>query len=450
MQIAVVGLGYVGLVTATCLARLGQQVSGLDSDASKLAALTEGRAPFYEPGLQGALVEETDRLRFTSDPATALRGADVVLVCVGTPSRATGEADLGAVMAVADTIADHLDGPTVVALRSTVPVGTTEQVEERLNERLRARGWSRPVPVVSNPEFLRTGRALDDFLHPSRVVLGRTQLATDQDIDQLATLYRPLEAPIFVVDARSAELVKNAANTYLATRISFVNELAGLCEATGASVTAVIDGIAADPRIGADYLRPGLGYGGSCLPKDVRSIIAQGVEHGEPMPLARAVDEVNQRQATRTADRLAEAIGRPLDDARIALLGLAFKPDTDDTRDSPALTLARVLDERGAHVVACDPQAGELIAEREPWIEVVADPVEAARDADALVLATEWPTYVTADLAPLAALMRGSVLFDGRNALDPARVEGAGLTYVSVGGGASASAAGSLLWRAEA
>jgi UDPglucose 6-dehydrogenase len=440
MQITVVGLGYVGLVTAACLARLGQQVRGFDSDEAKVSALGDGRAPFYEPGLQGALTERAAALRFTTDAGEAFTDADAILICVGTPSLPSGEADLGAVMAVADTISASIDRPTVVALRSTVPVGTTERVEARLNAALAARGWSEPVPVLANPEFLRTGRALDDFLRPARVVLGRTPMATDAHVDVLANLYRPLEAPIFIVDARSAELVKNAANTYLATRVSFVNELAALCDATGASVSAVIDGIAADPRIGGDYLRPGLGYGGSCLPKDVRSIIAQGSEHGEMMPLARAVDEVNERQADRVADRLQDAVGMRLDGARIALFGLAFKPDTDDTRDSPALTLARTLRERGATVVACDPQATDRVARDEPWIELARSPEEAARGADAVVLATEWPAYVTADLEPIAAAMRGHVLYDGRNVLDRSRVEAAGLVHVAIGGGDGARA----------
>jgi len=435
VQIAVIGLGYVGLVTAACLARLGQTVRGLESDPSKVAALREGRAPFFEPGLQGALLEGSERLTFTTDAAAALDGAELVLICVGTPSRPTGEADLSAVNAVADAVADHIRSATVVALRSTVPVGTTELIEERLNERLRGRGWTEPVPVIANPEFLRTGRALDDFLRPSRVVLGRTELATDAQIQLLEALYRPLDAPIFVLNARSAELVKNAANTYLAMRISFVNELASLCEATGASVTAVLDGIAADPRIGSDYLRPGLGYGGSCLPKDVRSIIAQGEQHGESMPLARAIDEVNLRQAALAAERISAMMDRPLDGTRIALLGLAFKPDTDDIRDSPSITLARALSTRGATVVGCDPEAASGVAEQEPWIELARTPLEAARGADAVVLATEWPAYVTSDFAALAGVMRGDVLFDGRNALDRDRVEAAALRYGSVGSG---------------
>jgi UDPglucose 6-dehydrogenase len=441
MQIAVIGLGYVGLVTAVCLARLGLQVRGLESDAAKVAALQRGETPFYEPGLDGALVEQRDSLLFSTDPSEVLGPADVILICVGTPSRPTGEADLSAVFSVTEAIARHARQPAVVALRSTVPVGTTERVEGVLNEQLRANGRSVSVPVVANPEFLRTGRAIDDFLRPSRIVLGRTPMADDHHVERLATLYRPLDAPVYVIDARSAELVKNAANTYLALRISFVNELAALCDATGASVKAVIDGIASDPRIGGDYLRPGIGYGGSCLPKDVRSIIAQGDQHSVPMPLARAVDEVNRRQAELAVDRLGLLLDRPLSESRIALLGLAFKAGTDDIRDSPAITLARALRDRGAQVVATDPEAGARVAAQEPWLELVGSLDAAANGADALVLATEWPAFVTADYGRLAPSMRGRVLFDGRNALDPMQVRSAGLVYSSVGAGPDADGA---------
>jgi UDPglucose 6-dehydrogenase len=434
MQIAVVGLGYVGLVTATCLARMGQDVVGLETDQAKLDALAEGRTPFYEPGLDGELAAQraSGRLRFTSDPADALGSAEAVLICVGTPSAADGRADLGAVHAVADTLGAHLGRRAVVALRSTVPVGTTRSVEARLNTALAQRNGNGPVPVMANPEFLRTGRALDDFLRPSRVVLGRTDLASDGDVELLSALYRPLDAPILVFDAESAELVKNAANAYLALRISFVNELAQLCEASGASIESVIAGIAPDPRIGGEYLRPGLGYGGSCLPKDVRSLIAQGDERSLPMGLARAVDGVNAMQPVGVANRLADALGG-LAGRRVALLGLAFKPDTDDIRDSPALTLAAELRERGAEVVGCDPQAGERVAASMPWLEQKRSPVEAARGADAVVLATEWPAYVTLDPVELRSVMQGDVLFDARNALNPSRVAAAGLRYLSVG-----------------
>jgi UDPglucose 6-dehydrogenase len=435
MQITVVGLGYVGLVTATCLARLGQQVLGLESDERKLRLLEAGQAPYYEPHLQAELVQQQGegRLTFTTDPAGALHRPDVVMICVGTPSRASGDANLDAVDSVVTSIGDHLERPTVVALRSTVPVGTTRRLERALNDRLAARSGPAGVPIFANPEFLRTGRALEDFLHPSRVILGRTEVAGDEDTERLETLYRPLEAPIFVLDTESAELVKNASNAYLATRISFVNEIAALCEATGASVEAVLQGVAADPRIGGEYLRPGIGYGGSCLPKDVRSLMAMGRDHGVRMRFAEAVDAVNADQPARAARRLADAIGGSLEGRRIGLLGLAFKAGTDDIRDSPALALAEALREAGATVAACDPEAAEASARVAPWIEMHDDPAEVARDADALVLSTDWPAYVTADLAPFRASMRGDLLFDARNAMDATAATAAGLRYLSVG-----------------
>jgi UDPglucose 6-dehydrogenase len=289
------------------------------------------------------------------------------------------------------------------------------------------------VAVIANPEFLRTGRAIEDFLHPARVVLGRTENATDDDLERLTNLYRPLDAPLLIFDAESAELTKNAANAYLATRISFINELAGLCDATGASVDEVIRGIAADPRIGGDYLRPGIGYGGSCLPKDVRSMIAMGRQQGSELALMAAVDAVNAAQPVRAADRLADELGGSLAGCRIALLGLAFKAGTDDIRDSPALALADVLRQRGAEVTGADPRATAAVASSRPWIELCSSAEDASAGADAAVLATEWPEYVTMDFASLAERMRQPILFDARNALDASQVTAAGLRYIATG-----------------
>lgn len=442
MQVAVIGLGYVGLVTATCLARLGQQVVGLEVDAEKLRSLEGGEAPYYEPHLQPELTQQQadGRLSFTLEPSRALREADVVLVCVGTPSSRTGEADLTAVHAVFETLGRELDHRVVVALRSTVPVGTTRQAERQLNEALAGRGMAWTVPVVANPEFLRTGRAIEDFLHPSRVILGRADRDTDDDVELLATLYRPLEAPILVVEAESAELTKNAANAYLATRISFINELALLCDASGAQIDDVLRGISSDPRIGGDYLKPGIGYGGSCLPKDVRSMIAMGKGRNVDLALAIAVDAVNATQPEHAADRLEAVLGGSLQGRRIALLGLAFKPGTDDVRDSPALALAATLRDRGASVVGCDPKAATSAARHSPWLSICDEPGDAAADADAIVLSTEWPEYVTLNPSELAAAMRGDVLFDARNALDPTSVRAAGLRYVGIGRGSPAAA----------
>jgi UDPglucose 6-dehydrogenase len=434
MRVTVVGLGYVGLVTAACLARLGQDVVGLEADESKVRTVLDGDVPYYEPGLEGELraQREAGRLHVTTSPREAFADTEVVLIAVGTPSDAAGRADLRYVLDVADAIGSELNSGAVISLRSTVPVGTTRRVERRLNEALKRRGVADPVAVIANPEFLRTGRAVDDFLRPTRIVLGTTELASEADVARLRSLYQPLEAPLVVMGAESAELVKNAANAFLATKISFVNELANLCDATGASVDSVIQGLALDPRIGSDFMRPGLGYGGSCLPKDVRSLIAMGTEHGRSMDLARAVDDVNRNQPVRYARLLEQQLG-DLTGKRIALLGLAFKPDTDDIRDSPALALARALRDRGADVVACDPEAAARVRATEPWLRIEAEPIAAATGADAVVLATEWPAYVTLDPADLAAVMAGTIVLDGRNVLESSRVSAAGLTYAAVG-----------------
>jgi UDPglucose 6-dehydrogenase len=433
MRIVVLGLGYVGLVTATGLARLGQSVVGVDTDEAKLEALRRGDAPFYEPNLQGELTQQLadGRLEVTDDPVAALRGAEMVMICVGTPSRPSGDADLGAVDAVVEVLGQHLEPDTVVVLRSTVPVGTTRRVESVLNAAVGDRLDGAHVSVLVNPEFLRTGRALEDFLRPTRVVIGATG-APGPETDRLAALYRAFDTPVLVMDAESAELVKNAANSYLATRVSFVNELATLCEATGADVEHVISGLATDPRIGAEYLRPGLGYGGSCLPKDVQSMLAMGREHGVPLDLIAATDRVNAALPGRIVDRLATVLGS-LDGARIAVLGLAFKPDTDDIRESPALRVATELNARGAEVVGCDPQAATRAGAALPWLVVADDPIAAVRGADAAVLATEWAEYVTLDLTAVAAAMRRPVLLDGRQALDAQRAIEAGLVYLGVG-----------------
>jgi UDPglucose 6-dehydrogenase len=418
MRIAVVGLGYVGLVTATCLARLGQNVIGIERDRRRLDTLLRGEVPYYEPHLAPDL------------SAQLAAGA----LCVGTPSNAEGRADLTDVLAVADVIAERVDGDPVIALRSTVPIGTTRRVEKALNDARAARGLP-PIRVFANPEFLRTGRAIEDFLRPTRVVIGATDDARTGPIERLIALYSPLEAPVVVMDAESAELVKNASNAFLAMRISFVNELAALCDASGASIDAVVEGMALDPRIGGQFMRPGLGYGGSCLPKDVRSLQSMGRDRGLEMPLTDAVHVVNSGQVGMVADRLEAMLDRPLASARVAVLGLAFKPDTDDVRESAAIALAAELRKRGAAVVACDPQASERALAVLPGLEVAENAMLAVSGADATVLATEWPEYVTLDLQKLASAMRGHVLVDARNALDAGAAGAVGLRYTGIGRG---------------
>jgi UDPglucose 6-dehydrogenase len=436
MRVTVVGLGYVGLVTATCLARLGQTVVGLERDRTKLRALRAGKVPYYEPHLADELRVQTTagNVQFTGDPKSGLREAEFVLICVGTPSDATGHADLRDVLETTETMGAVIDHDPVVVLRSTVPVGTTRLAERGLNA-IRGQRGLEPIPVFANPEFLRTGRAIEDFLRPTRVIIGRTDLGMDQSLESLRAFYAPLDAPFVVMNAESAELVKNASNTFLAARVSFVNELAALCDVTGASIDDVVAGMGLDPRIGSQFMRPGLGYGGSCLPKDVRSLIATAEDHGLDVPLARAVDAVNRAQIGVVTDRIEASLGRPLDGARVAILGLAFKPDTDDIRESPALALANELHARGAVVAGCDPEAGARVNAAASWLEVSRQPLAAARGADAVVLATEWPEYVTIDLPSLARAMRGRLVIDARNSLDAEKVGAAGLRYVGIGRG---------------
>jgi UDPglucose 6-dehydrogenase len=437
MRVSVVGLGYVGLVTATCLARLGHMVVGLERDRTKMRALRAGKVPYYEPHLADDLRLQTmsGNLEFTTDPKSGLRDAEFVLICVGTPSDPTGHADLRDVLETTESVGTVIDQDPIVVLRSTVPVGTTRTVEQRLNE-IRGQRGLEPIPVFANPEFLRTGRAIEDFLRPARVIIGRTDLGLDVFLESLRAFYAPLDAPVVVMNAESAELVKNASNAFLAARVSFVNELAALCDVTGASIDDVVGGMGLDPRIGSQFMRPGLGYGGSCLPKDVRSLIATADDHGLDAPLARAVDEVNRAQIGVVSDRIAASLGRPLDGARVAILGLAFKPDTDDIRESPALALASELHARGAVVTGCDPEAGARVDAAASWLEVTRQPLGAARGADAVVLATEWPEYVTIDLPSLAKAMRGRLVVDARNSLDADKVGAAGLRYVGIGRGA--------------
>jgi UDPglucose 6-dehydrogenase len=436
MRIAVVGLGYVGLVTASCLARLGQEVTGIERDPRRLETLLKGDVPYYEPHLAPDLKAglASGALTFADDARRGLEQADVVMICVGTPSDAEGRADLTDVLDVARAISEIVDNDPVVALRSTVPIGTTRRIEAELNVTRERRSLA-PLRVFANPEFLRTGRAIEDFLRPTRVIIGTTGAAAPDALDRLMTLYTPLEAPIVVMDAESAELVKNASNAFLAMRISFVNELASLCDAAGASIDAVVEGMAHDPRIGGQFMRPGLGYGGSCLPKDVRSMLAMGRDRGLAMRLMAAVDDVNVGQVQAVTEGLGELLGRSLDGTRIAVLGLAFKPDTDDIRESAAIALARELADRGASVVGCDPRAAERAAAVLPSLELASGPVAAASGADAVVLATEWPEYTTMDMQAVARAMRGDILIDARNALDPDAAGAVGLRYAGIGRG---------------
>jgi UDPglucose 6-dehydrogenase len=419
-RIAVFGAGYVGLVTGACFAELGHRVAVRDVIPEKIAALRRGEVPIYEPGLEELLGRNRERLSFTTDVDEAIDGAEFVYVAVGTPPTVSGDADLSAVWTVIDELPE-VEHKVIVTMKSTVPVGTGEKVRHRLDER----GLGH-VGYVSNPEFTAEGTAIKDFMEPDRIVIGAFDAA---DADAVAELHAGIDAPIVRADVASAEMTKLAANAALMTRISFINEIANVCEATGADVVKVAEGIGYDRRIGKSFLRAGVGFGGSCFPKDSLALKQLAANSGYHFQVLNAVIEVNELQKRRVIGKLRDLLGG-LRGKRIALLGLAFKPNTDDTREAPAFVLAGRLTAEGAEVVAWDPVAH---ADGFDSVEQVASVEEAARDADAVVLVTEWPQLADVDWAALAATMRSAVLIDGRNMLDPETMRAAGYRYAAIG-----------------
>jgi UDPglucose 6-dehydrogenase len=440
MRIAVVGCGYVGTVTAACMSWLGHAVVGLEADPDRAARLAHGDVPFYEPGLRELIAEVRPlaRLSFTADPAAAIPTAEIVFICVGTPPDSDGRPDLTQLREAALTVAALARVGTVVVGKSTVPIGSGDWLRTVLDDAVPPLRRGR-VHVVANPEFLREGSAIEDFLFPDRIVLGGEAEA----VDKVTRAYRPVldqafpggdpsRLPaLFVMDRLSAEMVKYAANAALATKISLANELATVCELTGADARTVLPAVGADRRIGAGFLRPGLGWGGSCLPKDTSALVHLGNDLGYDMPLLRAVREVNARQPSWAACRLEHALGL-LDGRRIAILGLSFKPATDDLRSSPALVLARSLIDEGADVVAFDPVVKRLPAGFGD-VRLAADPYEAAAEADAVVVATDWPEFHTLDFDSVRERMRGDVVLDGRNVLADGHAAGSGLRVLGAG-----------------
>jgi UDPglucose 6-dehydrogenase len=438
MRIAVVGTGYVGLVTGTCFAESGHEVRCLDVDERKIERLRAGGIPIYEPGLEELVRRNAKerRLSFTTSYREAIAGADVAFIAVGTPPGETGEADLSYVLAAAREIARSLTGYAVVVNKSTVPVGSADKVAEVLRG-----ATSHPFDVVSNPEFLKEGAAIDDFMRPDRVVVG---VASDRARAVMQELYAPFvraEQPILFMDLRSAELTKYAANAMLATRISFMNEMATLCERLGADVDQVRRGIGSDRRIGHPFLFPGVGFGGSCFPKDVRAVMTMARQIGLDFDLLRSVERVNERQKRWLVDKATRHFGS-LAGKTFAVWGLAFKPKTDDMREAPALTVIEGLLGSGARVKAHDPVAAEVASRlfHGRGVELVPEPYAAAEGADALLLVTEWNEFRNPDLARLKATMRQPVLLDGRNVWDQAKARAAGFTYYGVGRSADARA----------
>jgi len=454
MNVSILGTGYVGLTTGACLAFLGHRVTCTDADAKKIAGLERGEVPFYEPFLAEIIAEARPNLRFTTDYDVAIPNAQVVFIAVGTPPGPNGSPNLSYLESAAKGIGERLgDEFVVVVNKSTVPIGSGDWVGSLVHEAFEQRNGGKAkgrFAVASNPEFLREGSALHDSLFPDRVVIGADEQQTaeilyslyrpilDQTFQPLPYLPRPEElgaVPLISTDLASAELIKYAANAFLALKISYINEVSLLAERVGADIGQVAKGIGLDARIGTRFLQAGIGWGGSCFGKDTAALVATASEYGLEMPIVTAARDINKRQRERVVDKLLGEL-KILKGKTIGLLGLAFKPNTDDLREAPALDIARKLIERGARVKVHDPVAMEKFKHEQPDLDVICceNPEEVARDANALVLVTEWPQYRELEWEPLARTMRSAIILDGRNALDRARMSRAGFRYIGMAG----------------
>lgn len=431
-DICVIGTGYVGLITGVCFADLGNSVHCLDIDDDRIAKLNEGIMPIYEPGLEEIVERNVNasRLFFTTDYEKALEEVDFAFIAVGTPTGVSGEADLQYVRDAAESIARAAGRSLIVVNKSTVPVGTGDTVAE-IMEKIRKKA-DVDFSVVSNPEFLREGSAISDFMNPDRIVLGSTER---KPAEEVAKLYTPLRAPVLITDLRTAEMIKYASNAFLATRISFINEIANICDEMGADVREVADGMGMDKRIGRSFLDAGLGWGGSCFPKDVKALAHMAVLHNTNPQLLQAVMDINLNQRRRVVYRLRNVLGGSLMGKEIGILGLSFKPNTDDMRDAPAVDIIQLLENEGAKVRAFDPQAMENARRQLPDLELCDNPYLVAEGADALVLATEWNEFKQLDFQKIFGLMRTPVLVDGRNQWDSNRLRSIGFTYFGIGQG---------------
>jgi UDPglucose 6-dehydrogenase len=431
MKIAVIGSGYVGLVLGTCFADSGNRITCVDVDADKIARLKQGEVPIFEPGLEELLQRNIaeGRLSFSTDVASAVAQAKVVFIAVGTPMGDDGSADLKYVLAVAETIGKNLNGYKVVVLKSTVPVGTNQKVRETISKLTK-----QDFEVVSNPEFLKEGAAIEDFTKPDRVVVGCSSERGQKVMEELYAPFLRNGKPLLIMDPASAEMTKYAANAMLATRISFMNEMARICEAVGADVNQVRKGIATDARIGFPFLYPGVGYGGSCFPKDVRALVHTARAHGCETEIVPAVERVNEAQKQLLVDKVLKHYAGEVKGKRFCLWGLAFKPKTDDMREAPSVVVAEALLKRGATICAFDPEAmKEARRVLGSKVEYADSAMAAARGADALLLVTEWSEFRQVDLDELKSMLKTPVLFDGRNIWDAARVRARGFTYYGIG-----------------
>ncbi len=436
-QICVVGVGYVGLVTAACFADLGNRVVALDISQERIKGLNRGVMPIYEPGLQEVVTRNVNsgRLSFTTSYREGLEKTEFAFIAVGTPSGVDGEADLQYVEAAARSIAQNMSGPLIIINKSTVPVGTGDWVADIVT-----RHQPKPIPfsVVSCPEFLREGSAISDFMQPHRTVLG----SLDREAaEKVAQLHLALRAPIVITDLRTAEMIKYASNAFLATKISFINEIANICEALGADVKEVAVGMGYDARIGRSFLDAGIGYGGSCFPKDVKALTYMAAEKGRHPQLLNAVMEINDDRRRMAVKRMQELLG-DLQGKKIGLLGLSFKPNTDDMRDAPSISIAQGLIESGAQVRAYDPVAMDYARPQLPDVTMAADPYQLAVGCDALMVLTEWNEFKQLDLERIRDAMRQPILFDGRNIYDPEKLAELGFHYRGVGRGYNSSREG--------
>ncbi|WP_299987162.1 UDP-glucose/GDP-mannose dehydrogenase family protein [uncultured Pontibacter sp.] len=436
MRIAVVGTGYVGLVTGTCFAEVGIDVTCIDIDSKKIDNLKQGILPIYEPGLEEMVTRnaQKERLSFSTSLADSVQGCQVAFIAVGTPPGEDGSADLKYVLAVAREIGRSMSDYLVVVTKSTVPVGTAAKVRQAIREELEARGADIAFDVASNPEFLKEGAAIDDFLKPDRIVVGVDSERAEQVMSKLYKPFLMNGHPLIFMDIPSAEMTKYAANAMLATKISFMNDIANLCEIMGADVNMVRRGIGSDARIGNKFIYPGIGYGGSCFPKDVKALIKTASENGYSMEVLKSVETVNERQKSVLFNKVDNYFNGDLTGKTFAVWGLSFKPKTDDMREAPSLVIIEKLLERGARVKAYDPvamkEAKHSLGER---IEYGKDEYETLIDADALLLVTEWPEFRSPNFAVVSKLMKEKVVFDGRNIYDCKEMEEKGFTYFGIG-----------------
>ncbi|MEP3226013.1 MAG: UDP-glucose/GDP-mannose dehydrogenase family protein [Parasphingorhabdus sp.] len=434
MKIAMIGSGYVGLVSGACFADFGHEVICVDKDPKKIEKLEQNIMPIFEPGLASLVERNVDagRLSFSGSLKDSVSDCDAVFIAVGTPSRrGDGHADLSYVYAASEEIADAITKPTVVVTKSTVPVGTGDEVEHILSKKLDAKQYA----VVSNPEFLREGAAIDDFKRPDRIVIG-AEINWAKDV--MSEIYRPLflnESPILFTGRRTAELIKYAANAFLATKITFINEIADLCEKVGADVQEVSRGIGLDNRIGSKFLHAGPGYGGSCFPKDTLALLKTAQDNESPVRIVEAVVNVNDQRKRAMGRKVIQALGGEARNKKVALLGLTFKPNTDDMRDAPAIAIAQTLIDAGACISAFDPEGMEIASEIMPNVTMTGSSYEAAKDADAVVIVTEWDAFRALDLDKLSSAMAGRAMVDLRNIYHPADVAKSGLEYTSIGRG---------------